>query len=586
MASAGYKNILILNLTRMGDLIQSTPLLKGLKAAYPQARLTLVVGSEFAEFSKRLPAIDERVVFDLKQFNDPRRESLRSWVPVYRYLEEVLNDLADRGFDLVINLSHSKLSAFMIAYLGIPDIRGFCCNEAGERMTQHPWLQYFFTEPFNRAYNTFNLVDIFCRGGGLTPGGEGVEIKTLPEDHLKARKILAEHGIGPDELVVGIQAGSSLKGRRWPAARFGELADRLAVRLKARILLFGVASESELASQILATMKHKDRVVDLTGKTDIGALIGLVQRCRYLVTNDTGTMHIAAALGVRIVGLFFAHAHPPETGPYAGGHLIFQAHLPCAPCSYGVECNHIICIDTVRPELVASAMEFHAFHAEWRLPEQAEALREVQVFHTEMDTDQCLRMRPMVKHPLTVQNLFCWAYRRLWLDTLMDAEAVPDSARVNETADFLARSYRPPVQPLEEVLDRKMQVLTRVESLGRTGLEIAHRLERQWEAGSAHSSAMKEHADQISRIDENINLAGLTHPEIKPITDLFNKRKENIDGEDVLVMIRATRLCYKKLLQECRGMKTILAALQKKLGSHAAWEEAEESSIRMAVPGK
>lgn len=100
-----------------------------------------------------------------------------------------------------------------------------------------------------------------------------------------------------NELLIGFQAGSSLEGRRWPASHFAKLGDRLVRDLNARILLFGVKSESGIGENILEQMESPENVLNLIGKTDISELVGLVDRCHYLVTNDTGTMHIAAALG-------------------------------------------------------------------------------------------------------------------------------------------------------------------------------------------------------------------------------------------------------------------------------------------------
>ena len=85
------KKILIMNMTRMGDLIQSTPLIQGLKDKNCDAHMTLLVSSDFAEFAKRIPCIDKIIVFDLRQFNQMRDEGrLKSWVEVYQYLKTFL----------------------------------------------------------------------------------------------------------------------------------------------------------------------------------------------------------------------------------------------------------------------------------------------------------------------------------------------------------------------------------------------------------------------------------------------------------------------------------------------------------------
>ncbi|MBI4389944.1 MAG: glycosyltransferase family 9 protein, partial [Nitrospinae bacterium] len=221
------EKILILNMTRMGDLIQSTPLLAGLRKRHPSARITVVVSSDFFEFAKRIPHVDEIVVFNLRQFNEWKDKNSLSWVEVYRYLEKFLDDLAAGRFDLLVNLSHSKLSALMISYLGVKEVRGFSCHETGDRKTNHPWMQYFGTEPFNRAFNTYNLVDIFARGGDVVPDGR-VKIVSEPGDGALIADTLARENIRDGDCLSGIQAGSSLEGRRWPASSFAELADLLA----------------------------------------------------------------------------------------------------------------------------------------------------------------------------------------------------------------------------------------------------------------------------------------------------------------------------------------------------------------------
>ncbi|SVC42608.1 uncharacterized protein METZ01_LOCUS295462, partial [marine metagenome] len=168
-------------MTRMGDLVQSTPAIAGLKKEYPNASITLVVSSLFDEFSKKIPFINKRVVFDIKQFENREGKNKILWIDIYQYLENFLSNLKFDDYDLLINLSHSKLSAFMISYLKIKNIRGFGCNENADRIMINPWMQYFGIEPLNRNFNPFNLVEIFTRSAGVYP--EDNPIQLLSEDN-------------------------------------------------------------------------------------------------------------------------------------------------------------------------------------------------------------------------------------------------------------------------------------------------------------------------------------------------------------------------------------------------------------------
>jgi hypothetical protein len=114
--------------------------------------------------------------------------------------------------------------------------------------------------------------------------------------------------------------------------------------LSARVLLFGQAGEEPLNQRISS---HIPRSVNLAGKTGLGELAGALKRCQVLVTNDTGTQHVAAAVGTRVVVVSVGPVFFRETGPYGEGHLVFQARMPCAPCSFHVSCLKPVCKERI-----------------------------------------------------------------------------------------------------------------------------------------------------------------------------------------------------------------------------------------------
>ncbi len=537
------ERILILNLTRMGDLIQSTPLIAGLRKKYPHARIDMMVSGDFAEFAKRIPHADNIYVFNLRQFNRDEREW--NWVEVYRYLESRLNQIAGEKYQLLFNLSHSKLSALMVAYLEIQDVRGFGCHETGDRKTDHPWMQYFGIEPFNRELNTFNLVDIFTRSGDVVPQGR-VEVLCEDEDTIQIEKkwkeARSEHA-GP---LIGIQAGSSVQGRRWPAKSFARLADLLVKKLGARIVLFGVNSELALAEEISGEMVFSDRALNLCGKTDIPELIAWVKKCDYLVTNDTGTMHIAAAVGTTIAGLFFAHANPWETGPYGAGHLVCQARIDCAPCSYGVHCNNTVCIEKATPEHFSALIEHRHNFGAWEIVPEIAGLDEIDFFETEFDEDGLYSLNSLIPRPISVQDVFRRAYRKMWLDSLGNGDAekksLPGALFTEGETQLLAGS--------QKQLDDKLLAFNELVELGERGREAARALAALLEKSSINATKIKDLGMEIEGIDERINFLGMTQAEAKPVADMFSKRKENLSGENLMRMARTTAMYYRKLSEE------------------------------------
>ena len=137
-------------------------------------------------------------------------------------------------------------------------------------------------------------------------------------------------------------------------------------------------------------------------------------------------MHLAAALNTKIIGLFFAHAHPFETAPFSSGHLLFQARISCAPCSYGVHCNNIVCIEKVTPEHILSFVKSHIESKCWKLPSDLENSEELNVYETISSNQGIVSLRPLIKHPLQLNDVFRLAYAVLWRENL-DAKIITET---------------------------------------------------------------------------------------------------------------------------------------------------------------
>jgi ADP-heptose:LPS heptosyltransferase len=581
------KNILILNMTRMGDLVQSTPSIIGLRKKYPNACVTLMVTSAFEEFSKKIPCVNKTIVFDINQFIDIVNEKKILWVDVYHYLEDLLDKLKDNKYDLVINFSHSKLSALMISYLKVINIRGFGCDDNGDRMTFDPWMQYFGIEPFNRQFNPFNLVEIFTRSAGVAPEDNPIHLLSKEVDIASILKIEEKGGLNDKDILIGVQAGSSLEGRRWNPESFAKLIDGLVENLGAKIVLFGVNSEKELAEKIILSSNHGNKIIDLTGETNIDQLTELIARCTYLITNDTGTMHVAAAVGTTIIGLFFAHAHPYETAPYSSGHLIFQARIPCAPCGYGVQCNNIICVRKVYPEYLLEMIRSHFLDGSWRTIDAVADLSEVNIYETYLGKDKRLRLRPLIKNLLTLNDFFREIYSEHWMRFLGE-EGVDECVYYN-IADILMIDYDcSNIINLSKKIEVKSRALKDVIKFSLQGVYLVNKINSLCsDKIPAEITKIEVLSKEIDFLDERINQIGLFHPEIKPVTDMFAKRKENFQGNDLIQLSQETRNCYQMLQAEGESLNYLLVSVSKELHTaHVNTFHTDVSSMSVEVPGR
>lgn len=227
---------------------------------------------------------------------------------------------------------------------------GFTVDELGFNADTSPWAAFLQMAGGNRGASPFNICDIFRRTAGLGSEGNSLALARPSEGVLEgADALLRDQGPKDGTGFVALQMGASEERRRWPVEHFVRLARTLSERDGLTPVLLGTQSESGLGERF----QEEARIpcVNLIGKTSLTALAGVLVRCRALVTNDTGTMHLAAGLGVPVCAVFLATAQPWDTGPYREGNICLEPDLECHPCSFGQACVvENACRRSVTPE--------------------------------------------------------------------------------------------------------------------------------------------------------------------------------------------------------------------------------------------
>jgi heptosyltransferase-2 len=159
---------------------------------------------------------------------------------------------------------------------------------------------------------------------------ESIEIGVRDSDVAAAHEMLRAEGITQDQPVVGIHPGASYGGaKRWPARRFAEVADRLSRECGARILILGAPGEAPLARETASRMTEKASI--LAGRTTLGELMGIIRACRLFISNDSGPMHLAAALRVPQIAIFGSTSET-ATGPLSDLATVIKHEVDCSPC--------------------------------------------------------------------------------------------------------------------------------------------------------------------------------------------------------------------------------------------------------------
>jgi ADP-heptose:LPS heptosyltransferase len=346
--------ILVVQLCRLGDILQTTPMLRGLRKAHPDARVTLLVLDGFSHAPVPPHLYDELAVFPFDAVAASVHGDATGWPEGVRLARECVAALGAEPFDLVLNLTGSGLANLLCALVRSREVRGGVIAPDRTRVVRHPWMAYFWSSLLAREFGCLNLVDLFCRVAEVPIDGAGLEIAVPDAAHDRVGRWLAARGWTGGPLIA-LQLGASDERKRWPPEQFAAMAGRLPDRVGTFVLV-GATGERPLAARAAAASTRP--CLDATGETSVTELAALLRRCALLVTNDTGTMHIATAVGTRVLDLSTGPVFVHETGPYSVGSVAVEPAISCFPCAAGAVCHHLSCRDDFSPNDISALAMF------------------------------------------------------------------------------------------------------------------------------------------------------------------------------------------------------------------------------------
>lgn len=343
-----FSRTLIIKPSSMGDIVQALPVLTALKEAHPAARVSWLVARPFADLLEDHPRLDEVILFDRKRFSRIGR-SAGITVDFLR----LLADLRRRRFTTVIDLQGLFRSGVLAAASGAPSRVGF---SAAREMAP-----VFYTRGVSVPRGNIHAVDrylMLAEAVGL-PRPRATDHLPVPgASRQAARRRLAEAGLPEGAPYVAACADARWETKQWRPDRFAQVLDRVRTETGARAVLVGGPDAVAISTTVAAAMREPP--IDLTGQTTLKELVAVIAEARVLVTNDSGPMHVAAAVGTPVVAIF-GPTNPERTGPYGPGHGIFAGRAACSPC-YRRQCLYaggpkaLCCLDNVSADEVAGAV--------------------------------------------------------------------------------------------------------------------------------------------------------------------------------------------------------------------------------------
>ncbi len=330
------RRLLVRSTNWIGDAVMTTPAVRAIRRNFPAAEISLLVKPWVAPVFAHSPHVDRLISFEDPGPHKGVAGRLR-----------LARDLRRERFDAAILLQNAFEAALVCFLAGIPVRVGFDTDGRRLLLTHPVRLAPSVKKIHQSAYYLHML-----QGAGLATWGRRLEVSIGGRDRKRAADRLSE--LPADGPRVGINPSATFgPAKQWPPDRFAGLADRLAADYRAKILLFGGPGDARLGAQIAGMIKG--RCLDLTARTDLGEAMALIEACDLFVTNDSGLMHVAAALQVPVIAVF-GSTNPVTTGPYSPRSRVIRKPLPCSPC-LKPECpeGHLRCMAAVDVETVAAA---------------------------------------------------------------------------------------------------------------------------------------------------------------------------------------------------------------------------------------
>jgi ADP-heptose:LPS heptosyltransferase len=341
------KRILVVKAAGIGDLILAIPGLRALRVRFPDAEIDLLVTPKCSNLLKNCPYIDDIYVIQTQGMMN--RIDYRDGWNIFR----TLYTLRKKNYDVLINLYHlfTDRGSFRMRAL---------CKAVGARYTvgrntdnrgrfYHASITDSWTDSDDEQRHEVELnLDVMRLLDAADPG-HGLEFWVQDEERIQVQKMLDQETYrekrGPR---IALNLGGDALYKRWPDAHTAILGDLLMQKLSAQVLILGGEKELPAADRVMSMMK--ERPINLAGKFSLLELAALLETCDLMVTNDTGPMHLAAAVGTPVVALF-GPGKPGRYGPYgpAGFHSVIQNGMDCSPCT-DFECASRECMKQIQPE--------------------------------------------------------------------------------------------------------------------------------------------------------------------------------------------------------------------------------------------
>ncbi|MEW5895707.1 MAG: lipopolysaccharide heptosyltransferase II [Candidatus Omnitrophota bacterium] len=322
------KNILVVNVNWLGDVIFSTTVFKALRLQFPDARICCMAVPRVVPVLECCPYVDEIIVYDEKGAHRWLWQKLKLIMKLRKY-----------HFDAAFLLHRSWTRAFMVYLAGVRQRVGYDVKDLGRLLTRKVDVP---EGNIHRADYYLHVIESF----GIPVTDRTIELSAPEDARRQVDSFLMLKGIRKDDFLAVVNPGGNWPLKRWPKENFALLIERMIRELKIRVVISGSAGDEALADEI----REASHVVPLVmaGKTSLPQIFALMKRANIVISADSGPMHMASSAGTPTIAIF-GPTRPEVTGPRGKGEvIILQKELECnKQACYNLDCPDNRCMRAV-----------------------------------------------------------------------------------------------------------------------------------------------------------------------------------------------------------------------------------------------
>lgn len=524
----------ILQMTRFGDLIQTTQAVEDLRKSHPEYRVILIARSQFAKplefYLKRVFTqiyyLDTKKLFENSEVNGLR--------PSLDAINSFLGELSQESIDVLINLSFSKSSAYMASLIKSQHKIGTYYDYDNKMSINDKWSQIVFSTVMRGALNPFSVVDLFKN----IIGTRSTEAKSAPVSIARNNTII-------------LHPFASHERKAWKAEKWVEVIYRIMKETENSTIQIVGAKNEVLKSQLitenplLKTFGH--RIQNLTGKTSLAELAIELKKAKLFVGHDSMVGHLAAVSNTPTLTVSLGSVRPYETTPYHENAYNLAPRTKCFPCFPSDACSFNQCHHDIPYQIVSASIkqlfEQKEITTEWIKKNVSSFHMSSVNFYRAKINKGSLHLESLIENHQDTTDIFRSLYRVAWSFTINDVEENVPFPKLNSTTH----------KDLLEALTG----LQHLYELSEFGKKYSRFILEEISSQTPSLTRIKDYSKKIDEIDQLQAMIQKTSPQLAPVSDYLAVRKGNLFGDNVVKLTESSYLAF----DECGNICSILFEL-------------------------